>query len=185
MIHFTSDWHINHANIIKYCNRPFKNVKEMNKTIISRCNERVKENDTLFFLGDFGLKSGTGRGEGEPEKLKKYINQIKCKNIIYLEGNHDVKGRNGLKTIIKKVIIHYGGKNMCLIHDPELCDAHYEINLTGHVHEKWKIKRFKKNNSFTDCINVGVDQWDFYPVTWNDINKAYMTWLKSEGMKNV
>ena len=55
---WTSDYHFSHFNIISYCDRPFKTAEEMNKIIIRRHNERVKPDDTVFFLGDFIFKGG-------------------------------------------------------------------------------------------------------------------------------
>ena len=64
---WASDYHFSHANIITYCNRPFKTVEEMNETIIERHNERVNPEDTVFFLGDFIFKGGK---EGGVEKYR-------------------------------------------------------------------------------------------------------------------
>ena len=52
-IFFVADHHIDHANIIKYCNRPFTNVDEMETELITRHNEVVGPSDTVYFLGDF------------------------------------------------------------------------------------------------------------------------------------
>jgi len=54
---FTADTHFNHINIIKYTNRPFNNVQEMNDTLIKNWNNRVKDTDTIFILGDFDWKN--------------------------------------------------------------------------------------------------------------------------------
>jgi len=52
---FTADEHFGHANIIKYCNRPFKNTDEMDSVIIERHNEVVKEDDIVVHAGDFTM----------------------------------------------------------------------------------------------------------------------------------
>ena len=54
-IYFTSDHHFGHKSIIKFCNRPFKDVKEMNNVLIRKWNEKIGINDDVYHLGDFGL----------------------------------------------------------------------------------------------------------------------------------
>ena len=38
-IWFTADFHFGHSNIIRYCNRPFQSVEEMDQTILDRLND--------------------------------------------------------------------------------------------------------------------------------------------------
>lgn len=52
---FTSDTHFNHANIIRLCDRPFKNIEQMNETLIANWNQVIRPDDTIFHLGDFCL----------------------------------------------------------------------------------------------------------------------------------
>lgn len=177
---FTSDFHLGHDKIRGYCSRPFKSLEHMNRIIIQKFNERVKPDDMVFHIGDFCFKSGTGRGEGEPTKAEVHRQQLNCKNIIFIQGNHDKT--NSLKTIIQRVVINLGSKRINLVHDPEFAAINCEINLVGHVHEKWQIKRIRQGYSFTDCINVSVDVWNFYPVTIEEIMKRYSRWLKT-GLK--
>jgi len=76
MIYFTSDTHFDHENIIKYCNRPFKDVNHMNESMIENWNNTVNDTDTVMHLGDFSFKSD------------KFINRLNG-NITLIKGNHD------------------------------------------------------------------------------------------------
>jgi calcineurin-like phosphoesterase family protein len=53
MIHFTSDTHFGHANVIIHGYRPFKTVEEMDATLVNEWNRVVKPEDTVWHLGDF------------------------------------------------------------------------------------------------------------------------------------
>jgi len=201
---FTADLHLGHANIIKYCGRilfmsnkekdiyynllnksqekqrKFKisnsSLMKMNRELIRRWNERVRPDDIIFHIGDFCFKNSSNkRGEGI-NKLSTYWEQKLNGKIIHLKGNHD--RNNSTKTIIERLVIGYGGKRINLVHVPDFVDCNYEINFTGHVHNKWKIKRIRRGETFTDCINVGIDVWNFYPVTFEEIMRRYSKWLK-------
>ena len=52
MTYFTSDLHLGHENIIRFSNRPFSTLDEMNRTLVDNWNSRVTERDDVFVLGD-------------------------------------------------------------------------------------------------------------------------------------
>jgi len=82
MIWFTADHHFNHANIIKYCNRPFSSVDEMNNELVRRWNEVIKPDDTVYHLGDFTLEG--------VETFYKFFMQLNGK-ILIIPGGHDYR----------------------------------------------------------------------------------------------
>ena len=51
-IWYTSDLHFGHRNVIRFCERPFENEKEMGKALIENWNETVGDNDIVFVIGD-------------------------------------------------------------------------------------------------------------------------------------
>ena len=170
---FTSDLHLGHANIIKYCNRPFKAVEHMNKVLIKKWNERVKPEDTVFHVGDFCFKNTSGgkRGEGQLTPAVEWEQQLNGK-IIFISGNHD--GNNSCKTPIRNITILMGGKRIQLIHNPEhIIAANYDLYFTGHVHQHWVTNSFKVQFGIAECVNVGTDVHNFYPVTFNELIGIY------------
>jgi calcineurin-like phosphoesterase family protein len=84
-IWFTADFHLDHSNILRYCNRPFSNVEEMNQGILRQINRWVKTNDILYFPGDFCV--------GSKARAVEFRRQIHCKTIFALPGNHDKQVR--------------------------------------------------------------------------------------------
>jgi len=103
----------------------------MNSSLIRNWNQRVKPEDTVFHVGDFCFQRNN-----QSLKAEYWEKQLNGK-IIHIKGNHDKN--NSTKTIIERLVIRYGGKLINLVHNPEYADINYDINFTGHVHEKWSF----------------------------------------------
>lgn len=153
-IYITSDTHFGHTNIIKYCKRPFKSTKDMDKIIIKNWNKIVKPDDIIWHLGDFSLT-----GADRTRELVNLLNGYK----ILIVGNHDKKP-NKMKSYGFDEVYHgirlYDYK--LLTHVPIFIEGMLTINvgvdqwgfkpipmpkekriiLSGHVHEIWKVKGY-------------------------------------------
>jgi len=74
MYYFISDTHLGHSNIIKYTNRPFQSIEEMDKEIIKRWNERVEDEDIVFHLGDFCMLKSSEAPESRKDAFNYIVN---------------------------------------------------------------------------------------------------------------
>jgi len=167
MIYYISDNHWNHANIILHCNRPFKNVEEMNAEMTKRWNETVKQEDTVYYLGDFSLGKGSD--------IEPLVASLRGE-LYLVYGNHDKKALSKHKkakwlSIQDDLYIQDGNQIVWLNHFPygknvpddrgfkrPSASRNWDIALCGHVHNKWLINEY-------NCINVGGDNFDFIPQT--------------------
>lgn len=178
---FTADLHLGHARIIEFCNRPFENTHRMNQALISNWNEVVSDNDEVWVLGDLAM----GSIKHSLELVRKLNGR---KHLV--AGNHDRCWSGGgekalkwypkyadvgFKLILEEAHINVPGLGMVMMsHFPYAGDSHPQDRyrefrptdngewlLHGHVHEKWKRKGRQ--------INVGVDVWDFRPVSVEQI----------------
>ena len=142
----TSDHHFNHRNIIRYCNRPFYSVEEMNKVMINKWNSKVAKTDIVIHLGDFAMRSSN----------IKYFKERLNGTIILVEGNHDLQlermEEQGFIIVRGNLIIN----NFILSHRPLLKEDIPEgfINIHGHIHDK---------DSY-DGINVSVEKTNYEPI---------------------
>ena len=162
-----SDTHFNHNNIIKYCNRPFKDINEMNKVIINNWNTVVDKNDIVYHLGDFFL--------GSKFDLKDIVSKLNG-NIYLIRGNHDrltVKSYEDCSIkVLKNAPIILEEFKIMLSHRP-LPDTMIKddyVNVHGHIHEK-RIEDIYDNNLFgkNKHINVSCDVIDFKPILIDEL----------------
>ena len=154
MYYFTSDTHFGHANIIKYCNRPFMDADRMDSQLITNWLQIVKPFDVVYHLGDFAFT----------KDFEDYYIRLTGR-IIHIKGNHDKSKHSNLQ----RATIHLGGRDWLLVHNPEnAMHTNHKYILCGHVHEKQKIWEVGEKL----FVNVGVDVWDFKPVTMKQILEA-------------
>lgn len=76
----TSDLHLNHGNIIGYCDRPYGSSESMNQALLALL-AKVEPQDLLVLVGDLAM--------GEFEAGLELIKQIPGRKILVL-GNHDL-----------------------------------------------------------------------------------------------
>lgn len=175
-IWFASDFHLGHERIIAYCNRPFKSLEEMDSTIIHNFNERVNEEDLVIFAGDFCFRYAPSESKTAPRKaFDHYRNQLKCKNIVFIEGNHDI--RNGIKSPIESMVIKYGGKRIYITHNPKYAKSEFMFNFCGHVHGKFG--KFTKLGKKAYIVDLSVENWNYRPISINEIFGDFAQWQKT------
>ena len=152
-----ADTHFSHTNIIRYCNRPFNNVEEMNETLIKRWNSVVGKDDVVYHLGDVAFKTG---------EIKDITDKLNGRKVLIM-GNHDTKTpeyylKNGFAWVSKKPIMIEPG--VILMHEPiskEFIVPNY-LYFFGHVHDKM-CELDKLNN----CRCVSVERNNYYPLNFD------------------
>jgi calcineurin-like phosphoesterase family protein len=158
-IYITADFHYSHENIIRYCSRPFPNIGSMNDALIHNANSIVRPEDMVYHIGDFSFS-------------KPWSNVVSRLNgtWIFLWGNHDFKRLNGV-PLHRAIELRRRGKRIYMNHHPEECVgiSGYDLYLTAHSHEKWKVKVLEDKK----LINVGVDVWNFTPVSLDKLIGDY------------
>ncbi|MBI2598058.1 MAG: 2'-5' RNA ligase family protein [Candidatus Diapherotrites archaeon] len=152
-IFLISDLHLDHANIIKYCNRPFTSTEEMNETIVNNWNKIVNAEDTVYFLGDMAF----GRGS---RKASYWLTQLKGKTV-FIEGNHEETGK---VSTYERLILKYKGQEFLLIHDPALKPKNWSgWTIHGHKHNN-DLKGYPLINPKWKTVNVSAELVNYTPI---------------------
>ena len=176
---FTSDCHFCHANVIKYDDRPFNDVEEMNEKLILNWNSVVGEKDVVFYLGDLSFD----RSGGNTERI---VNELNGK-IHYILGNHDderdIRKLNRFETISDYVNLSINDldnprkkQGIMMMHYPILSwdKAHHgDWHLHGHCHQSLVTQNpeyYKRK-----VLDMGCNGWDYRPVSYAEIKAVMAT----------
>ena len=168
MIWFTSDLHLGHRSAINMCGRPFETVEEMNETIIGNFNSCVKNDDTVYILGDITHRIPVA-------EANQMISRLNGKKIL-CKGNHDKKYDVGLfEGIYDFLEIRVHDVNISLMHYPMMSwpKSHYgSLHLHGHSHNKEDYNLIHKSEGILR-YDVGVDANGFYPVSIEQVKEFF------------
>lgn len=140
-----ADTHCGHENIIKYCNRPFQSVEEMNRVILNNWNNTVSKHDLVIHLGDLYL--------GKKADAREFLKKLNGRKILIM-GNHDHWSEAfyrecGFETVSRFPIVY---NNFFLMsHAPlQLSETTPYFNCYGHVHNDEKYQ----DTATSQCFSV-------------------------------
>jgi calcineurin-like phosphoesterase family protein len=154
-VFFTADTHFGHAGALSLYRRRFASVADMDAAMQERWNETVGADDEVWHLGDFALRR-------TPEQAAELLDRLHGRKHL-ITGNNDPAGVVALPSwtstapyaeltldATRLVLCHYAFRTWNGM-------AKGALNLHGHSHGRLKPQPRQ--------IDVGVDVWDFRPVT--------------------
>jgi len=171
---FTSDQHWFHENIIRFSNRPFQSLEEMNEAMIENWNAKVQKGDLVYHLGDFALKCRVEEANGILDRLHG--------QIILIRGNHDSmaeKVRHRFAAVkdydeiaIPDAAASNGKRKIVLLHYAMRVwnkSHHGSWHLYGHSHGTLP------DDPHSLSFDVGVDCWEYAPLSYEEVSRVMAT----------
>lgn len=182
-IFYIADLHFGHNNIIRYDNRPFKTVEEMDHTLIANWNKAVSKDDSVYILGDISWHD-----DDKTAQIFKQLNGTK----ILIKGNHDnIKRGSELSKCFTSTQdyaeLYLDKKNKVIMsHYPmPFWNGQFRdtVHLYGHVHnshqwnmcESWIEEARQLQDIPMRMYNVGcmMEYMDYTPRTLEEIINGY------------
>ena len=171
---FISDTHWGHANIIKYSNRPYKDVDEMNDKMAVEWNKIVKPDDVVYHQGDVAFMPFA--------KLKSYLWRLNGTIHVVL-GNHDKAVSQNKKDLLAQgkiaSISHYN--ELKLPGTPMIVLFHYGMRVWNKSHHGSILLYGHSHGSlppYGKSVDVGVDSKEitseYRPIHLDEVLK-YMS----------
>ena len=166
MKYYISDLHLFHNRILEKFNRPFSSVEEMHEVIINNWKNKVKDDDTVYILGDVGMYHA--------REIGNILNNLPGRKIL-VTGNHDFKNihSSSYKKTFAKITsyleIEDNGRNVVLFHYPiEDWNGKYReyYHLHGHIHNNEDSLSQKERR-----FNVSAEVVDYTPVSLDELEQ--------------
>lgn len=166
-IWLTSDTHFDHANIIKYEGRPFRDNLDMTEVLISNWNSVVGPEDLIIHLGDVFFCGA--------ERMAHISSRLNGRKIL-IRGNHD---RGYTNTKFKKmgfdVFNYYFKDGFLLSHWPQddqalnvaVSGGYLRGNIHGHVHGDIS----GLDQSIYRCVSVELT--DYKPIKFSEVTESF------------
>lgn len=168
-VFWISDTHWGHKNIIKYSNRPFQDIPEMNYQMEERWLSTVKDEDIVIHCGDVCFTS-TNEMNAILDSLPGYK--------VLVKGNHDWdRGKKRLRdlnfnAIFDKLTFTHGDQRYVVTHVP-MDDTYLkqtkQKNIHGHVHNK----TLETGLHICACVEI----IDYRPVNLKELLQANVNWV--------
>jgi calcineurin-like phosphoesterase family protein len=166
-IFLISDLHLGHANIIRYCSRPFlfSDPDEMDRVLIDNWNFAVSDMSTVYFLGDLRYGIHALSYEAYRRKLQG--------NITFIQGNHDKEYSGSLPSFM----MEYHGFSFMLVHNPADAPRNFKgWVIHGHHHNN-DLRLYPFINFHQRRINVSAEVIGYVPVSLRELCSIIQTQL--------
>lgn len=156
---FTSDEHYGHANVLKFCKRPFESVEDQTEQLIKRHNTVVDDGDVTYHLGDMFWRTFTVK------EAQSVMDRLNGKHYLIL-GNHDEVAKNiaGRFVWVKDTTLVHTPTRVWLSHYAHRVwpDSHkHSYHLYGHTHNVLPDFRYSHD--------AGVDANGYFPISYQEV----------------
>ena len=150
-----SDLHLGHANIIRFQDRPFGSLGEMDAALWAAWETGTGPDDTLICVGDFAM--GPARAGATWHRVRAAPGRRK----VLVIGNHDLGQSGSLLAhgfhTAKALLVSGGDPPLIWTHAPLPNVPAGHVNIHGHMHGILKPEG-------SPHINVSVEQLAYRPI---------------------
>jgi len=143
--YFIADNHFYHSNILKYLDRKFQSVEEMDQHMIEQWNLKVPKDGIVYHIGDLAFLT-----RNAVEEMAKLVEQLNGQ-IILVTGNHDLIAHKKPDEILKATnkIAQITPYKEIKVQDSE-------------IGEKYKQKIVMSHYPFLRWHHVGQGSWHLF-----------------------